>query len=160
MLSRLLISLAQLKAGNNSEELKKEIRQLLYSLYRSKKLTTTICNNLEKRSNLKKKILMKDENSKTNTLHRFRLTLADKLKELNTNMELANLIFITHGKILNLEKYLILKFLLHGSYSISYIQDNFCLLLKKHETTANNPPKQIYVNKIRKQDYFKNKDRL
>ena len=103
---------------------------------------------------------MKDENSKTNTLHRFRLTLADKLKELNTNMELANLIFITHGKILNLEKYLILKFLLHGSYSISYIQDNFCLLLKKHETIANNPPKQIYVNKIRKQDYFKNKDRL
>ena len=39
MLSRLLISLAQLKAGNNSEKLKSEIRQLLYSLYRSKKLT-------------------------------------------------------------------------------------------------------------------------
>ena len=39
MLSRLPISLAQLKAGNNSQELKNEIRQLLYSLYRSKKLT-------------------------------------------------------------------------------------------------------------------------
>ena len=38
MLSRLPISLAQLKAGNNSEKLKNEIRQLLYSLYRSKKL--------------------------------------------------------------------------------------------------------------------------
>ena len=37
MLSRLPISLAQLKAGNNSEKLKNEIRQLLYSLYRSKK---------------------------------------------------------------------------------------------------------------------------
>ena len=36
MLSRLTISLAQLKAGNNSEKLKNEIRQLLYSLYRSK----------------------------------------------------------------------------------------------------------------------------
>ena len=36
MLSRLSISLAQLKAGNNSEKLKSEIRQLLYSLYRSK----------------------------------------------------------------------------------------------------------------------------
>ena len=36
MLSRLPISLAQLKAGNNSEKLKNEIRQLLYSLYRSK----------------------------------------------------------------------------------------------------------------------------
>ena len=39
MLSRLPIILAQLNAGNNSEKLKNEIRQLLYSLYRSKKLT-------------------------------------------------------------------------------------------------------------------------
>ena len=39
MLSRLPISLAQWKAGNNSEKLKNEIRQILYSLYRSKKLT-------------------------------------------------------------------------------------------------------------------------
>ena len=37
MLSRLPITLAQLKAENNSEKLKNEIRQLLYSLYRSKK---------------------------------------------------------------------------------------------------------------------------
>ena len=42
MLSRLPISLAQLKAGNNSEKLKNEIRQLLYSLYISKKLSKTI----------------------------------------------------------------------------------------------------------------------
>ena len=46
MLSRLLISLAQLKAGNNSEKLKNEIRQLLYSLYRSKKLTKQLYNSL------------------------------------------------------------------------------------------------------------------
>ena len=39
MLSRLAIFLEQLKAVNNSEKLKNEIRQLLYSLYRSKKLT-------------------------------------------------------------------------------------------------------------------------
>ena len=39
MLSRLPISLAQLKAGNNSEKFKTEIRQILYSVYRSKKLT-------------------------------------------------------------------------------------------------------------------------
>ena len=39
MLNRLPISLAQLNAGNNSEKLKNEIIQLLYSLYRSKKLT-------------------------------------------------------------------------------------------------------------------------
>ena len=36
MFSRLPITLAQLRAGNNSEKLKNEIRQLLYSLYRSK----------------------------------------------------------------------------------------------------------------------------
>ena len=41
MLNRLPISLAQLKAGNISEKLKNEIRQLLYSLYRSKKTYKT-----------------------------------------------------------------------------------------------------------------------
>ena len=46
MLSRLPITLAQLQAGNNSQKLINEIRQLLYSLYRSKKLTKTIYNNL------------------------------------------------------------------------------------------------------------------
>ena len=46
MLSRLPISLAQLKAGNNSEKLKNEIRQLLHSLYRSKKLTKQIYKSL------------------------------------------------------------------------------------------------------------------
>ena len=39
MLNRLQIALAQLQAGNNSNKLKNEIRQLLYSLYRSKKMT-------------------------------------------------------------------------------------------------------------------------
>ena len=38
MLSRLPIFLAQLKVGNNSEKLKNEIMQLMYSLYRSKNL--------------------------------------------------------------------------------------------------------------------------
>ena len=46
MLSRLPIALAQLNAGNNSEKLKNEIRQILYSLYRSKKLTATIYKSL------------------------------------------------------------------------------------------------------------------
>ena len=46
MFSRLLVFLAQLNAANNSKKLKNEIRQLLYSLYRSKKLTKTIYNNL------------------------------------------------------------------------------------------------------------------
>ena len=45
-LRRLPITLSQLKAGNNSEKLKNEIRQLLYSLYRSKKLTKQIYKSL------------------------------------------------------------------------------------------------------------------
>ena len=48
MLSRLPISLAQLKAGNNSNKLKNEIRQLLYSLYHSKNMTKQVYNNLMK----------------------------------------------------------------------------------------------------------------
>ena len=45
-LSRLPITLAQLNAGNNSEKLKNEIKQILYSLYRSKKLTKQIYKSL------------------------------------------------------------------------------------------------------------------
>ena len=46
MLARLPILLAQIKAGNNSRELKNEIRQLLYSLYRSKQISKTVYKNL------------------------------------------------------------------------------------------------------------------
>ena len=44
MLSRLPITLAQLKAGSNSEKLKNEIRQFLFSLYRSKNLQNNSIN--------------------------------------------------------------------------------------------------------------------
>ena len=46
ILSRLLMTLAQLKAGNNSGKLRNESRQLLYSLHRSKKLTKQLYNSL------------------------------------------------------------------------------------------------------------------
>ena len=46
MLSRLPITVAKLKARNNSQQLISEIRQLFYSLYHSKKLTKTIYNHL------------------------------------------------------------------------------------------------------------------
>ena len=48
MLNRFPILLAQIQAGNNSNKLKNEIRQTLYSLYRSKVLTKTVYNNLIK----------------------------------------------------------------------------------------------------------------
>ena len=46
MLSRLSITLAHLKARNNSEKLKNEIGQLWYSLYGSKKLTKQLYKSL------------------------------------------------------------------------------------------------------------------
>ena len=42
-----------------------------------------------------------------------------------------------------------------GSYSISDIQDYFEYIIKKHETIANNPPIQIYTNKIKNRIVFK-----
>ena len=48
MLNRLPILLAQIQVGNNSNKLKNEARQILYSLYRSKVLTKTVYNNLIK----------------------------------------------------------------------------------------------------------------
>ena len=48
MLNRLPILLTQIQAGNNSKSLKNELRQIIYSLYRSKVLTKTVYNNLIK----------------------------------------------------------------------------------------------------------------
>ena len=48
MIQRLSIALAQVKAGNNSENLLNEIRQIVYSLYQSKEITKKVYNNLMK----------------------------------------------------------------------------------------------------------------
>ena len=48
MVKRLPIALAQIKAGNNSESLLNEIRQIVYSLYRSKEITKKVYNNIIK----------------------------------------------------------------------------------------------------------------
>ena len=42
-----------------------------------------------------------------------------------------------------------------GSYSIADIQDYFEFIIKKHETLTENPPVQIYPNKIRNRFVFK-----
>ena len=47
MLQRLPIALAQIKAGNNSENLLNEIRQIAYSLYHSKEITKKIYNHIK-----------------------------------------------------------------------------------------------------------------
>ena len=51
-LQRLPIALAQVKAGNNSEVLLNEIRQIVYSLYQSKQITKKVCNNIIKSINV------------------------------------------------------------------------------------------------------------
>ena len=113
-------------------------------------------------------IFINTENSKANELHKFRLILADKLnlKDPNKNMALANLsIYYTWKNIKlahNNYKFKISaptwndKFdLPNGSYSISDIQDYFEFIIKKHETLTENPPVQIYPNKIKNRIVFK-----
>ena len=46
MLKRLPVALAQVKTSNNSESLLNEIRQIVYSLYRSKEITKKVYNNI------------------------------------------------------------------------------------------------------------------
>ena len=52
MLQRLLMALAQVKAGNNLESLLNEIRQIVYSLYQSKQITKKVYNNIIKSINV------------------------------------------------------------------------------------------------------------
>ena len=163
MLSRLPISLAQLKEGNNSEKLKNEIRQILYSLYRLKKLTK-----FDQRYLKMKTIFMNTKNSKTSKPHRFKLGLTDKLslKNPNKNMTLANLSIYYRWKNIkpehNNNKFQISAptwndtFVLpDGSYSIVDIQDYFEFIIKKYEILTKNPPVQIYPNKIKNRIVFK-----
>ena len=53
MLQRLPIALAQVKAGNNSEKLLNEIRQIVYSLYQSKQITKKVYINIIKSINVR-----------------------------------------------------------------------------------------------------------
>ena len=48
MLQRLPIVFAQVKAGNTSENLLNEIRQIVYLLYRAKEITKKVYNNIIK----------------------------------------------------------------------------------------------------------------
>ena len=110
-------------------------------------------------------VFMNTENSKTNELHKFKQTLAEKLnfKDANNNMALANLsIFYTWKNIK--PEYNNNKFktsfptwndafdLPDESYSVSDIY--FEYVIKKHETIADNPLVQIYVNKIKNRIVF------
>ena len=111
---------------------------------------------------------MNSKNSKTSEPHRFRLDLTDKrnLKDPQKNMALANLsIYYTWKNIkseCNNNKFKISAptwnetfDLPDGSYSIADIQDYFEFIIKKHETLTENPPIEIYPNKIKNRIVFK-----
>ena len=73
MLQRMSIPLVQVKAGNNSEDLLNEIRQIVYALYQSKEIIRKVYNDIIKSIQLQKWI------SKTSELHALILKLTDKL---------------------------------------------------------------------------------
>ena len=82
MLQRLPIVLAQVKAGNNSESLLNEIRQIVYSLYQSKVITKKVYNNIIKSIQYCIKmntIFVNSENSKTPKPEALILKLTNKL---------------------------------------------------------------------------------
>ena len=112
---------------------------------------------------------MNTENSETNESNYFIYQLTDKLnlKTLNNkNNGLVNLIIYYTSKNIQSE-YNNSKCkisaptwndtfdLPDGSYSISDIQDYFEFIIKKHETLTENPPIQIYPNKIKNRIIFK-----
>ena len=82
MLKRLPIALAQIKAGNNSERLLNEIRQIVYYLYRSKKITKMLYNNIInsiKASYKMDTIFINTENGRTSEYHVLLLNLTSKI---------------------------------------------------------------------------------
>ena len=174
MLNRLRILLAQIQAGNNSKSLKNELRQILYSLYRSKVLTKTMYSNLIKSIRALRYIykmetfFMNSKNSKTNEPNRFKYDLIDKLdfKNPNKNMALGNLsIYYTWKNVkstYNNNKFKVSAptwnetfDLPEGSYNISEIQDYIEYIIKKHGTIGENAPILIYANTINNRLVFK-----
>ena len=111
---------------------------------------------------------MNTESSKTSKPHKFKMDLTDKLnlKNPNKNMTLANLSIYYSWKNIKSE-YNNNKFkisaptwddtfdLPDGSYSMFDMQDYFEFIIKKHETLTENPPVQIYPNKIKNRIVFK-----
>ena len=113
-------------------------------------------------------VFMNTLNCKTNESNRFMYQFTDKLnlKNLNKNMALANLsIYYTWKNIKSEYSNSNFKisaptwndeFILpNGSYNIEQVQNYFEYIIKKHETIADNPPVQIYVNKIKNRIVFK-----
>ena len=80
MLQILPIALAQVKAGNTSDNLLNKIRQIIYHLYPAKEITKRVCNNRISLTKLYKRmdtLFMNSENTKISDPHRLLLNLTD-----------------------------------------------------------------------------------
>ena len=139
MLQRLPIAIAQVKAGNIYENLLKEIRKIIYSLYQAEEITKKVYNKI-----------MHSENSETSDPHKLLLNISDeiKLKRSDKYVALSNLGFyytcknikINKLKLININEFKISvptwneEFELPtGSYSVLDIKDCFKCILKKDE---------------------------
>ena len=85
---QLSIALAQVKAGNTFENLLKEIRQVIYSLYQAEEITKKVYNNIMNSTKSQYKmdtIFMNSENSKLSELYRLLIKLSDKINLKRNN---------------------------------------------------------------------------
>ena len=107
-------------------------------------------------------------NSKINESNKFICQLTDKLNLINPNKNTALAYLSISYTWKNIKsEYNNNRFRLNGltwsekfdlpdaSYNIEQIQDYFENIIKKHKTIADNPPVQIYVNKIKHRIVFK-----
>ena len=174
MLKRLPIALTQVKAGNNSESLLIEIRQIVYSLYQSKQITKKVYNNIIKsiqqstyKMDTKFINLESSKNSESHDL--LKLTNKLDLRIGKKTIALSNLsIYYTWKNIkssYNNNKFKICvptqtdEFELpDGQYSVSDTQDYFEYILKKRGDDIDKPSVQIYENKIENRVRFKIKN--
>ena len=133
MLQRLPIALAQVKAGNNSENLLNEVRQIVYSLYQSKEVNKKVYNN----SAIMKidTIFINSENSKTSEPYTLTPKLTDKLdlRRGEKNIALLNLsIYYTWKNIDSSCNTTISKYQLqHGMINLNYQMDRILYQIVK-----------------------------
>ena len=116
-------------------------------------------------------IFTTSEKSKTSAPDRIIRNLTDKanLKSNDKYVALWNLSIYSPWKIIRVIQKQKIKIsapiwydkfeLFDGLYFVSYIQEYFEYIIKKHETVADNPPIRIYVNKIENRITFKIKTR-
>ena len=135
ILQKLPIALAQVKAGNTSENLLNEIRQIINSLYRLKEITKK---SIQQYNKFNTDIIwngykMDSKNSKTSYPHRLMLTLSDKLNlkmsdKYFTSSDL-NIYYTWKRKKINIEKMNLKCTFLRGMINFDYLMDHILYLI-------------------------------